>query len=175
RGERVAVALEQAGALGRRLTSPRALAVFGQLNANDDYFARHGVPRGGTDITDADGIVYRYFAGRCFEFHPLADFSALNARVAAKDVAGAERLAAALMARAVARPGGGLAWEYYFSFGGGRPPWTSGMEQSVAAQDFAPAAALVTDESSVLSGEATAAFKAIPRLTTKVAAGPWIR
>jgi hypothetical protein len=175
RGERVEVALAQVGALGRRLTTPRALAVFGQLRANDAYFARHGVPPGGTDITDADGIVYRYFAGRCFEFHPLADFSALNARVAAKDVAGTQRLAAALMARAVAPPGGGLGWEYYFSFGGGRPPWTSGMAQSVAAQAFTRAAALVTDESATLSREAAAAFKAIPRLTTKVAAGPWIR
>jgi hypothetical protein len=175
RRERVEIALEQAGALGRRLTSQRALAVFGQLQANDDYFARHGVPAGGTDITDADGLVYRYFAGRCFEFHPLANASALNARVAAKDIAGAQRLAAALMARAVPRRGGGVAWEYYFQYGGGRPPWVSGMAEAVAAQAFARAASLVTDESATLSHDATAAFKAIPRLTTKVAAGPWIR
>src|SRR5262249_50486821 len=66
-------------------------------------------------------------------------------------------------------------WEYYFSFGGGRPPWTSGMAQSVAAQAFARAASLVPDESAALSHEATAAFKAISKLRTKVAAGPWIR
>jgi hypothetical protein len=175
RRQRVEVALEQAGALGKRLTTPRAVAVFGQLRANDDYFARHGVPRGSTDITDADGIVYRYFAGRCFEFHPLANVSALNAHVAAKDVAGAQRLATALIARAVPRKGGGVAWEYYFSFGGGRPPWVSGMAQAVAAQAFARAAALVTDESATLSQEAGAAFKTIPSLLTKVAAGPWVR
>jgi hypothetical protein len=174
RRERVEVALEQVGALDKRLTSPRALAVFGQLKANDAYFARHGLPPGGTDITDADGIVYRYFAGRCFEFHPLANFSALNARVAAKDVAGAQRLAAALIARAVPRKGG-LAWEYYFPFDGGRPPWVSGLAQSVAAQAFARAASLVTDESAALSQEAGAAFKTVPELLTKVAAGPWIR
>ena len=175
RRARVEVALEQAGALGKRLTTPRALAVFGQLRANDDYFARHGVPAGGTDITDADGIVYRYFAGRCFEFHPLANFGALNARVAAKDLAGAQRLATALMARGVGRPGGGVAWEYYFPFGGGRPPWTSGMAQSVAAQAFARAASLVTAQSAALSQEATAAFRAVPKLTKMVTAGPWIR
>ena len=50
------------------------------------------------------------------------------------------------MARAVTRPGGGLAWEYYFAFGGGRAPWTSGMAQSVAAQAFARAASLLPDE-----------------------------
>jgi len=97
----VEIALEQIGALGRKLTAPRAKALFGQLAANDDYFARHGAPRSGTDITDAEGIVYRYFAGKCFEFHPLAEFSALNAHAAAKDVDGTRRLAAALAARAV--------------------------------------------------------------------------
>lgn len=175
RRARVEIALAQAGALDKRLTSPRALAVFGQLRANEQYFARHGIPRSGTDITDAQGVVYRYFAGRCLEFHPLANFSALNARVAAKDVEGAKRLAAALVARAVPRPGGAAAWEYYFSFGGGRPPWTSGMAQSVAAQAFARAASLVPDESATLSHEATAAFEAVPKLTKEVAAGPWIR
>ncbi|HEX3454706.1 MAG TPA: D-glucuronyl C5-epimerase family protein, partial [Gaiellaceae bacterium] len=175
RGQHIEVALEQVGALGGGLTSPRAVAVFGQLQANDEYFSRHGVPAGGLDITDADGIVYRYFAGHCFEFHPLGNFGALNTRIAAKDAAGTQRLAAALMARAVTRPGGGLAWEYYFPFGGGHAPWTSGMAQSVAAQAFARAAALLPDESAELTQDATAAFKAVPQLTTKVAAGPWIR
>jgi hypothetical protein len=173
RAVHVEVALEQIGALGTRLTAPRATAVFGQLRANDDYFAHRDAPRNGTDITDADGIVYRYFPGRCFEFHPLANVSALNARVAAKDVAGAQRLAAALAARAVSR-GGGIAWEYYFPFGGS-PPWVSGMAQAVGAQAFARAAALVTDESADLLHEATASFRAVPGLTMNLAAGPWIR
>ncbi|HEY4236805.1 MAG TPA: D-glucuronyl C5-epimerase family protein, partial [Gaiellaceae bacterium] len=174
RRARVEAALGQAAALGKRLTAPRAEAVFGQLRANDDYFARHGLPRGGTDITDADGIVYRYFAGRCFEFHPLANLSALNAHATAKDVAATERLAKALLARAVPRSGG-VAWEYYFPYGGGRAPWVSGMAQAVAAQAFSRAAALVADESTRLSHEAAVAFATVPRLTTRVAAGPWIR
>src|SRR5207253_5059711 len=170
----VEVALEQIGALGKKLTSPRALAVFGQLRANDEYLASHDPPRNGTDITDADGLVYRYFPGRCFEFHPLANVSALNARVAAKDVAGAERLADALIARAVPRASGGIVWEYYFPFGG-PTPWVSGMAQAVGAQAFARAASLVPDESAALLREAATAFRAVPRLTMNVAAGPWIR
>jgi hypothetical protein len=168
------VALEQIGALSRNLTEPRALALFGQLAANDDYFARHGAPRGGTDITGPDGIVYRYFPGKCFEFHPLANAAALNARVAAKDVGGATRLADALVARGVPRRGGAVVWEYYFRFRG-RPPWVSGMAQAVAAQAFARAASLVTGQSAAFLREATGAFRAVPRLTTTVAAGPWIR
>ncbi|HET8751563.1 MAG TPA: D-glucuronyl C5-epimerase family protein [Gaiellaceae bacterium] len=170
----VEVALEEIGALGKELTAPRALALFGQLQANVDYFAHRAAPRNGTDITGPDGIVYRYFTGRCFEFHPLANVSTLNARVAAKDVEGTKQLADALAARAVPRSGGGIVWEYYFPFGG-RPPWVSGMAQAVGAQAFARAAALVTDESAALLHEATSAFRMVPRLTTKLAAGPWIR
>ena len=33
-----------------------------------------------------------------------------------------------------ARRGGGLAWEYYFNFDGGTPPWTSAMSQGTAVQ-----------------------------------------
>jgi hypothetical protein len=167
------VALEQVGALGKGLTAPRATAVFGQLRANDDWFARRSAPNNGTDITDADGIVYRYFPGRCFEFHPLANVSALNAHVAAKDVAGTQRLAAALEARAVPRFGG-MAWEYYFPYGGSAP-WVSGMAQAVGAQAFARAASLVSDESTELLSDAAASFRVVPRLTMSLTAGPWIR
>src|SRR2546423_4614591 len=84
----VEVALEQVGALGKGLTSPRATAVFGQLRANDDYFARRPAPGNGSDITDADGVVYRYLPRRCFQFHPLAHVAALNPPVAPEDVPG---------------------------------------------------------------------------------------
>jgi D-glucuronyl C5-epimerase C-terminus len=176
RREHVLVALGQVAALDGRLTQPRAVALFGQLRANDDYFAQHGAPGNHTDITGPDGIVYRYFTGLCFEFHPLANFSALNTHVLAKDAAATQQLADALTARGVHPSGGGIGWEYYFRFEGGRPPWVSGMAQAVAAQAFARAASLVPDESAALLREARAAYGAIPgRLTTKTAAGPWIR
>jgi hypothetical protein len=160
------------------MTQPRALALIGELKANDDYFLKHWAPAPKTDITDADGIVYRYFAGRCFEFHPLANFGALNARVAAGDADGSQRLADALVARGVYQPSGGIGWEYTFPYSGGRAPWLSGMAQAVAAQALARAAGLELSqsESASLMGKARAAYQAIPgRLLTSVAAGPWIR
>lgn len=176
RGYHVGVALGEVAAFAGKLTAPRALALFGQLKANDDYFAVHWAPPDKTDITDADGVVYRYFGGRCFEFHPLANFGALNAHVAAGDVAGTKLLADALTARGIYQRSGGIAWEYYFPFGGGRAPWISGMAQAVAAQSLARAATLVTDESTGLMKEATAAYRLIPKhLLTSVAAGPWIK
>ncbi|HEY2570442.1 MAG TPA: D-glucuronyl C5-epimerase family protein, partial [Solirubrobacteraceae bacterium] len=176
RREHVAVALGELAAFSGRLTAPRALTLIGQLQVNDAYFAKHYAPAPKTDVTDADGLVYRYFAGRCLEFHPLANFGALNARVAASDATGAQRLADALIARGVYQAGGGIAWEYYFDFSGGRAPWLSGMAQAVAAQAFARTAGLVPDEATAFIREAKAAYQVIPRhLLTSVAAGPWIR
>lgn len=176
RREPVSVALRQVAALIGKLDEPRAAAVFGQLKANDDYFSRHWPPAPKTDVTDDDGLVYRYFPGRCLEFHPLANFGALNAAVASHDVERTRALADALAARGVHEPGGGIGWEYLFDYAGGHAPWLSGMAQAVAAQAFERAATLVTDRSSAYSAQARAAYQAIsPRLLTHVAAGPWIR
>ena len=176
RSEHVLVALRELASFSGRLTEPRAISLIGTLRANDDYFARHYAPAPQTDITDADGVVYRYFAGRCFEFHPLANFGALTAHVAANDAEGTKRLADALIARGVYRAGAGVGFEYTFPYSGGNAPWLSGMAQAVAAQAFARAAALVPEEQTQLMRSAQAAFHAIPgRLLTTVAAGPWIR
>ncbi len=175
RADPIDVALSEIAAMSGRLTRPRALALTGQLKANNDWFARRGVPKAHTDIKDADGLVYRFFAGRCFEFHPLAEFVELNARVWAKDVRGTRRLADALAARG-SHQYGGVAWEYYFDYGGGSAPWLSGMAQAVAAMGFTRAADLVPDSASKYVASARAAYRVIPaRLVTNVSAGPWVR
>ena len=176
RAYHVQVALNEAASFREPLTLPRTLELYGALRANDDYFAKHWAPSDKTDIVGEDGVVYRYFGGYCFRFHPLANFGVLNARVAAGDVDGARELADALVERGVYQRGGGIGWEYDFPFGGGKAPWLSGMAQAVAAQAFAGAAGLVTDRSSAYLREATAAYRVIPRtLLTSVPAGPWIR
>ncbi|HWB23583.1 MAG TPA: D-glucuronyl C5-epimerase family protein, partial [Gaiellaceae bacterium] len=167
--------LAQAAAIAPKLTAPRALAVFTQLEINDNWFARHSAPPPQTDVTDADGVVYRYFAGKGFEFHPLASFGALNAVVASKNAAATARLANALLERGVPEPGG-VGWEYYFDFGGGKAPWLSGFAQAVAAQAFARAAALDTADTAKLTSAARAAFRIIPgRLDQQTRFGPWIK
>jgi hypothetical protein len=175
RREHVAVALEELAAFDHRLTLPRTLILVGQLKANDDYFSKHYAPGDKTDITDDDGLVYRYFAGRALEFHPLANFGALNSHVAANDVDATRALADALIARGVYQHGGGIGWEYEFSFGA-RAPWLSGMAQALAAQAFSRAAQLVPDRATAYMRAAQAAYRLIPRrMLTHVAAGPWIR
>jgi hypothetical protein len=45
---------------------------------------------------------------------------------------------------------GGVAWEYYFNFGGGRPPWVSGMAEGTAVQALSRAAKRLHREADVL-------------------------
>jgi len=45
---------------------------------------------------------------------------------------------------------GGLAWEYYFAFGGGRAPWASGLAQGTAVQALARAATRLKRQADVL-------------------------
>ena len=169
----IASLLNEVAFQGGSYTSPRALALFSMLETNLAYLETHVLPRGQTDITDVDGVVYRWFAGRGFQFHPLANFGALNTAVASEDVDATRTLADALVARGVPR-GPSLRWEYYFPFDNGRPPWTSGMAQAVAAQALSGAASLLNDQT--LLQAAGKAYAAVPAaLVQKLAEGPWIR
>ena len=86
------------------------------------------------------------------------------------------RLATALADRAVPEAAGGAGWEYYFDYGGGRAPWTSGFAQVVAAQSFARAAKVDTADSARLLAAARSAYRAVPgRLVRDTSFGPWIR
>ena len=116
--------------------APRALALFWMLDMNTTYLGSDAMLRDGSDIRDADGVVYRAFAGHGFQFHPLGNFARLDRLLADDNGTDAAFLAAALIGRAVPKAGA-LTWEYYFPFGGGYPPWTSGMVQAVAARAFA--------------------------------------
>lgn len=172
RADIVASQLAQLTPLWDSYTSPRALALFSQLETNLDYFETHIVPRTSTDVTDDDGVVYRWFPRLGLEFHPLANFAMLNNVAAAGDSEATQTLADALVARAIPRSGR-LLWEYQFRFGGGRPPWASGMAQAVAAQALARSAALVEDPR--LAADALRAFASVPPLLLSLPSGPWIR
>ena len=158
----------------RAYSASRALTLFSMLAENTTYFGNRAAPAAGTDVADEDGIVYRLFPGHGFQFHPLANAGALNSAVAAKDADRAGALATALLARATVGPGGALRWEYEFPYGGGKPPWTSGMAQAVMAQAFARTFTLTDDPGDTET--ARGAFRAIPStLVRQLPSGPWIR
>jgi hypothetical protein len=148
-------------------SAPRALAVFSMLRFNTYYLSRHPMPPSGRDLIDSqDGVLYRSFPGRGLQFHPLGNFARLgNLMLSGRDVDAAE-LAESLVERGVPN-GPALTWEYYFPFGGGRAPWTSGMAQAVAASALARTDYLP---------EARRAYLALPRgLLLWLRSGPWVR
>jgi D-glucuronyl C5-epimerase-like protein len=173
RERNLAAVLHDVALQWKAYTPSRAFALFSMLEVNAGYFGNRTVPAAGTDLADADGVVYRYFPGQGFQLHPLANAGALNAAVAKRDPDAAERLALALLNRG-SPSGGALRFEYYFPYGGGRPPWTSGMAQAVMAQAFARAAALTEDTD--LRDDAVTIFHSIPLgLVRQLPQGPWIR
>ena len=169
----LAAVVHQVAGFWKGYDSPRGRALFDMLAFNTKWFASHWDQKASTDVVDySDGTWYRAFPGIGFQFHPLENFGKLNNFVAQKNTARAEQLAQALLARSVLRYGG-LAWEYYFRFEGGRPPWISGMAQAVAAQALSRAGTLLAD--ATLTSAAQRVYKTVPSLTRSVAAGPWIR
>jgi hypothetical protein len=156
----------------RSYTRPRALTLFATLGVNADWLATHALTGPRPDVVGDDGTVYRFFSSHGYVFHPLANFAKLNSLVSLGDLDGAERLAAALLARAVPR-GAAVVWEYEFPFASGHAPWTSGMAQAVAAQALARAGDLLSD--SALLDAADGAYASVPALLSPSSpAKPWI-
>jgi len=172
RGRVIASQLAQLSNLWDSYVSPRATALFSQLEQNLSYLETHRVPDKRVDVSGADGVVYRWFPDNGLEFHPLASFSALLNVAAAQNTDATRTLADALLARAVPR-GPRLIWEYAFPYGSGRPPWASGMAEALAAQALARAGALLGDPT--LTAAAARAYDAVPWLLLTTPAGPWIR
>jgi D-glucuronyl C5-epimerase C-terminus len=168
----IAAQLAQLTPLSSSYVAPRALTLFAQLEANLDYLEQSALPDKQIDITDDDGVVYRWYPGLGFEFHPLANFGALNNAAAAGNAEIASTLAQALLARAIPR-GRRIVWEYEFRYGIGRPPWASGMAQAVAAQAFARAAAVLEDPT--IAAAAVRAYASVPPFLLSLSSGPWIR
>jgi hypothetical protein len=168
----VASQLSQLTPFSPSYTSPRALTLFSQLETNLSYFETHPLPATRVDVAGDDGVVYRWFPRLGLEFHPLANFGALNNDAAGSDADATRLLADALLARAIPRTGR-LIWEYPFRFEGGRPPWASGMAQAVAAQALARASAQLED--ATLADAAVRAFASVPPFLLDLPSGPWIR
>src|SRR3954467_10112779 len=169
----LAAVVHQVAGFWKGYDPARGRTLFSMLAFNTRWFATHWDQKAGTDVVDySDGTWYRAFPGLGFQFHPLEEFGKLNNFAAQKNSTRAAQLAQALIDRSVVRSGG-LAWEYYFRFEGGQPPWISGMAQAVAAQALSGAGTLLADPTFTSASQRV--YKTVPSLTRSVQAGPWIR
>src|SRR5205807_4729244 len=76
-------------------------------------------------------VLWQYAPGQGLQFHPLANWGRAEALIKNGYVSNAQEFLGELLPLGATR-GGALTWEYYFWFGGGRPPWTSGLSQGTA-------------------------------------------
>ena len=116
---------------------PRAIALFGMLETNAEIRANSLRPSG-RDVFDDEGVVYRSFPDHGLQFHPLGNFGRVNGlgwRAVTRTQASSHmRCSSGRSRRRERAPLGVL-----LPLRGGRPPWRSGMSQSVAAQALARA------------------------------------
>ena len=172
RGEQSAVlrSIERLAA-EHRLTPSRLPAVFLNLRRNTRTWTQESFPRAGERRSRSDEPgVFQYVPGRGMQLHPLATWGRVNWQLRHCLVArGADcrkrRLRRQLdaLARLRARRGGFVAWEYYYAYAQGTPPWISGMAQATAVQALSRAAvALDAPRYARMARRALGAFETPP-------------
>jgi hypothetical protein len=146
-----------------QLTPSRVNAVFGTLEANTSWWTEGSIPRSGARISvDGGPVIWQYYPGQGIELQMLANFGKANALWSGKKKTALRQLVDQLLPLAADR-GGWPAFEYYFKFGGGKPPWTSSISQGTAVQALTRAGQLLGDPN--LTGfalQALAAFEQPP-------------
>jgi hypothetical protein len=158
-------------ALRRRLGATRMPVAFLQLERNRQYWRSLPYPAPGAQVSfRGSEILFQYFAGEGLQLHPLSTFKKANhlhgfceRREASCDEAALRRILNEMTALAVKRGRRFIAWEYLFHFGGGTPPWMSGMAQATGIQALGRAAVLLdAPEYAETARRALGAFEARP-------------
>ena len=140
------------------------------------------VGQGGARVTfEGDPIIFQWYSGRGLQIQQLANFGQANGlyqrcKDPTPDPAkpcdrGALKATLDRLAELAANRGGYKTWEYYFPFGGGAPPWTSGLSQGTAIQAFARGFELLGDPRYKQIGhDALGAFEKAPPVGVRVSA-----
>ena len=162
-------ALEQV-ARSRGLNASRMPAMFLILRRNTEFWPRSAFPSRGSRVQfRGSRLLFEYYPGRGLQLQPLVNFKQANLmhgacvkRTGPCQQAGLRKLLRELVATSATR-GRFRTWEYYFEFGGGAPPWISGMAQATAIQAFGRASQLLGAPGyRRYAGEAFGAFGAAP-------------
>jgi hypothetical protein len=155
-----------------KLTPGRLPVLFLTLGYNRQWWASGDVPSSGSYVEFAGSqLVWEYYAGQGIELQVLATFGKADGLYTAgsADYPQMEALLAQMIPLAVNR-GGGPVWEYYFQFGGGKPPWTSAMSQGTGIEALTRAYEATHDPTYLqLAHKALAVFTAPPPIGVRVA------
>jgi hypothetical protein len=123
------------------LTASRVAPLWLTLQRNREWWTTGPLLPVGRRVGFAGSeLVWQYYPGSGLQLQVLANFGKLNGLWSGRIYD--DRLALLLdelLGLTVDR-GGGKAWEYYFTFDGGHPPWVSGLAQATGLQALARAA-----------------------------------
>jgi len=123
-----------------QIDGDRVTPLFVTLGDNAKWFRRNGPRPQGTDRRFAGSrIIFEYFTGMGWQFHPLSNFAKLNAiwTVNTPPSRRAQRAYARELVSWGVHRGKALVWEYYFPFGGSPAPYISSISQGTAIQALA--------------------------------------
>lgn len=147
------------------LTASRLGPLWMTLERNRQWWTTAPLPANGQRVGfEGSELIWQYYPGQGIQLQALANFGKLNGLWQGKIYD--DRLSAMLdelLAISVER-GGGRAWEYYFTFDGGRPPWVSSLSQGTALQALGRAATRLQRQQEVwpVTAAALAIFQQAP-------------
>lgn len=168
-------------AAGGSLTVGRLPALFLTLERNTSWWRARPFPAAGARVTFGDDpVIFQYYRGEGLQIQPLASFGKANqlynacvgdnTRPGTSCRKGALRELLDRMVALASRRGDFTAWEYFFSFGGGSPPWTSGLSQGTAIQALARGAQLLENPAYLtVAADALGAFESAAPTGVRIA------
>jgi D-glucuronyl C5-epimerase C-terminus len=157
-----------------QLTSSRLPVLFLTLDRNRQWWSTGPLLGSGQRVEfSGSELVWQYYPGQGLELQELGSFGKADGLYTAGPLQypRMRHLLAELIPLA-ARRAGGIAWEYYFNFDGGAPPWTSAMSQGTALEALTRAFKAFGDRSYLaLARRALPVFKAPPPAGVSVRTG----
>jgi hypothetical protein len=146
----------------RQLTPSRLHPLWLTMERNLEWWRTGPLLASGRRVEfEGSELVWQYYPGSGLQLQMLGNFGKLNGLWGGRENDRLAFMLDELLALAAERAGG-VAWEYYFPFGGGRPPWASGLAQGTAVQALARSARRLGREADVLpiAQRALAVFEA---------------
>ncbi len=139
--------LDEADDMSRRgfVAPSRLNAMSLTLERNRQWWTTGSLPRNGQRIEfSGSELVWQYYTNEGIQIQQLGNFGKANALWADEKETDLRSLLDELISLASDR-GGAIAFEYFFEFGGGEPPWASGLSQATGLQALARATELTGD------------------------------
>jgi hypothetical protein len=132
--ESVIANVQQIAAAGELIPS-RLPALMLTLESNVQWWSHQPLPAADQHVSvPSSHLVWEYYPGQGIEIQWLATFGEANGYY---DNGHENTQLREVLEEAIplaTQRAGGIAWEYFFRFDGGSPPWTSGLSQGTALQ-----------------------------------------